>query len=101
MKWLTVGAFQMGSLRYYNAVVESQPVTSLKEADDKVLAVHVASTELLTTPLAHRFTREDDDWKREIAPDIFEDDPTAKGEIAKDIGHKEDDVLERMMQTTW
>ena len=81
---LTVGAYQMGALGYRNAVIESHPTISLEEADDAVPAVHVASTELSTTPPAPRFAMGLDDWGREIAPDTFEEDPAAEGDPAKD-----------------
>ena len=61
VKRLTVGAFQMGALGYRNTVIKSQPTTPLEEADDKVSIVHVASTELSTTPPAPRFVMKHDD----------------------------------------
>ena len=47
---LTVRVFRMGALKYQNAVIEFHPTTPLEEVDKKFPAVHMASTELSTTP---------------------------------------------------
>ena len=66
----------MGALGYCNAIIEYELATSLEEADDKVPAI------------------KDCDWRQEIAPNTFEDDPATEGKVAKDVEHEEEDVGE-------
>ena len=75
----------MGALGYHNAVIESHLTISLEAADDAVPTVHVALTELSTTPPAPQFAMGLDDWGREIAPDTFEEDPAVEGDPVKEM----------------
>ena len=78
---LTVGAFRMGALEFWEAVLRTQPLSTVEATDEHVPA-YLAEATLSTVPPPPKFQLSPTDLDRNVDPKTFEDPPEAeeKGE---------------------